>query len=395
MAPLVPNIISNEFNLVIALLAGIGFGFVLEQAGFSSTKKLVGLFYGYDFTVLKVFFTAGVTAMIGVLLFAHWGVLDLSMIYINPTFLWSALVGGAVMGAGFIIGGFCPGTSVCAAAIGKLDGIAFVAGSALGILAFAEGYPVFKNIYLAEDWGGVLVNEQLGMSKIVFATILTAVAFSAFYVTHLIENRVNKYKSEIPHSRMIKYGAAGTLAFVILGLIAFSPSKEEVISKRISNFEGKKFNEVTADELAFEIANNNYKINVIDVRSPEEFKQYHLPLAINIPFEEITSQEWQMLFRQKLKTNYIYADNDSLRKKSFLLANAIGKSKNFVLESSSKQFQQLFSEHTLPSDNSVKEIKIYQYRQKLLVQMDQLVEALGKLNQPVKKKIVKIKGGCS
>ena len=66
MGPLVPFIISNEFNLIVALIAGIGFGFVLEQAGFSSTKKLVGLFYGYDFTVLKVFFTAGVTAMIGV-----------------------------------------------------------------------------------------------------------------------------------------------------------------------------------------------------------------------------------------------------------------------------------------------------------------------------------------
>ena len=58
MAPLVPDIIGNEFNLVVALFIGIAFGYILEQAGFSSTKKLVGLFYGYDFTVLRVFFTA-------------------------------------------------------------------------------------------------------------------------------------------------------------------------------------------------------------------------------------------------------------------------------------------------------------------------------------------------
>ncbi|HEY5140095.1 MAG TPA: YeeE/YedE thiosulfate transporter family protein, partial [Methylococcales bacterium] len=167
MGPLVPFIISNEFNLIIALIAGIGFGFVLEQAGFSSTKKLVGLFYGYDFTVLKVFFTAGITAMIGVLLLGHWGLLDLSLIYINPTFLWSALLGGAIMGVGFIIGGFCPGTGVCAAAIGKLDGMAFVFGTGLGVLAFAEGYPMFEKIYLSEAWGGVLMSDMLGMSKIV------------------------------------------------------------------------------------------------------------------------------------------------------------------------------------------------------------------------------------
>ena len=125
MGPLVPDVIGNELNYIIAIFIGMAFGFVLEQAGFSSSKKLVGLFYGYDFTVLRVFFTAGVTAMMGVLLFSHFGLLDLSLIYINPTFLWSALVGGIIMGLGFVIGGFCPGTSVCAAAIGKIDGMFF------------------------------------------------------------------------------------------------------------------------------------------------------------------------------------------------------------------------------------------------------------------------------
>ena len=110
--------ISPEFDLVIAVLLGAGFGFVLEQAGFSSTRKLVGLFYGYDFTVLKVFFTAGVTAMTGILVLGHLGALDTSAIYVNPTFLWSALIGGLIMGVGFILGGFCPGTSLCAAAVG-------------------------------------------------------------------------------------------------------------------------------------------------------------------------------------------------------------------------------------------------------------------------------------
>ena len=133
MGPLVPLIISDEFDLVIAILLGFGFGFILEQSGFSTSKKLVGLFYGYDFVVLKVFFTAGVTAMIGVLAFSHFGLLDIDLVYVNPTFLKSAIVGGLVMGVGFIIGGFCPGTSLCATAIGKLDGLTFVLGSLFGI----------------------------------------------------------------------------------------------------------------------------------------------------------------------------------------------------------------------------------------------------------------------
>ncbi len=46
--------------IIIAILIGIAFGFILEASGFSSSRKLAGVFYGYDFAVLKVFFTAAV-----------------------------------------------------------------------------------------------------------------------------------------------------------------------------------------------------------------------------------------------------------------------------------------------------------------------------------------------
>ena len=85
MGPFVPEIISNEFNLIIALFLGIGFGFVLEQAGFSSSRKLAGVFYGYDFVVLRVFFTAGITAMVGIVILTHFKLLNPDLIYVNPT----------------------------------------------------------------------------------------------------------------------------------------------------------------------------------------------------------------------------------------------------------------------------------------------------------------------
>ena len=115
MGPLVPDIIGPNLNFVFAIAIGVAFGWILEQAGFSTSRKLVGLFYGYDFTVLRVFFTGGVVAMFGVIALQHFGMLDINLIYINPTFIWSALVGGVIMGLGFVIGGFCPGTSICAA----------------------------------------------------------------------------------------------------------------------------------------------------------------------------------------------------------------------------------------------------------------------------------------
>jgi len=398
MAPLVPYILSNEFNLIVALIAGIGFGFVLEQAGFSSTKKLVGLFYGYDFTVLKVFFTAGVTAMIGVLLFGQMGILDLSQIYINPTFLQSALVGGAIMGVGFIIGGFCPGTSVCAASIGKLDGLAFVFGSGLGVLAFAEGYPMFEKIYLAEAWGPVLINEKLGMSKIVFGFLLTAIAFIAFFLTRLIEKRVNDDQSKLPKDKIILYSSAVGFAFFVLILIAIIPDSQSRLEAKVQDklkHSDLRSVEIPADKLASEIVNNYYRINIIDVRSPEAFKAYHLPFAVNIPIDKMSDREWGKILDQKHKANYFYAEDLQIAKKGYLTAGYMGKANNYILIESPEKFKKMFSDLVPPESGASKtEVNIYNFRQKAATDMKLLVEALKNSTEPVIAKTTKIKGGC-
>ncbi len=89
------EISSVSTHLTIALMIGIGFGFTLEQAGFSSSRKLVGMFYGYDTTVLKVFFTAAIVALLGSQILSYFGLLDMSLVFVNhigngleqPTFI--------------------------------------------------------------------------------------------------------------------------------------------------------------------------------------------------------------------------------------------------------------------------------------------------------------------
>lgn len=181
--------ISPFTNLLLAFIVGIGFGFVLESSGFSSSRKLAGMFYGYDTTVLKVFFTAAIVAMLGLLFLSLFGWIDLSWIYINPTFLWSAIVGGIVMGAGFIIGGFCPGTAFCALSIGKLDALAFIGGLVIGILIFTEGYPLWEALYKAKNLGTPTMNEVLNVSRGVFALGLIVVAFGMFWVAEWAEKK--------------------------------------------------------------------------------------------------------------------------------------------------------------------------------------------------------------
>ncbi len=147
------------------------------------------MFYGYDTTVLKVFFTAAIVAAVGLLFLSLFNWIDLSYIYINPTHLWSTLGGGAIMGAGFILGGYCPGTSVCAASIGKVDGMAFVGGIFIGIFVFTEGYPLWEEFYKAEFLGSPIISNMLGSSRGVITLIIILVALGMFWVGEWAEKR--------------------------------------------------------------------------------------------------------------------------------------------------------------------------------------------------------------
>jgi hypothetical protein len=142
MLPLAYNLeFSVVTDLALAVLLGIGFGYCLERAGFGSARKLTAVFYLHDKSVVKVMFTAIVTTMVGLFVLSSVGVLALSDLYIEPTSYAAQLLGGLVFGAGFVIGGYCPGTSVAGIATGKKDAMVFAVGMLAGVMAYAELTP--------------------------------------------------------------------------------------------------------------------------------------------------------------------------------------------------------------------------------------------------------------
>jgi hypothetical protein len=190
MGPLSTTLQFPEWlNLLVGLIIGTGFGFALEQAGFSSSRKLAGMFYGYDTTVLKVFFTAAITALVGSLFLSFFGLLDLDLVYVNPYYMSAAIVGGVIMGAGFIMGGFCPGTGLCALSIGKIDALLFLFGGLFGAFLFAETYPMIETLAMGSYKGPMKVDEWLGVSSGVFALILIVAAVAMFWVAEKAEKK--------------------------------------------------------------------------------------------------------------------------------------------------------------------------------------------------------------
>jgi hypothetical protein len=399
MAPLIPEIISPEYNYLIALIVGLGFGFALEQAGFSSTRKLVGLFYGYDFTVLKVFFTAGVTAMIGVVLLSHLEMLNTEIIFVNPTFLPSAITGGIIMGAGFIIGGFCPGTSAAAAAIGKLDGWAFIGGATIGIFAFGEVFPLLEDFYLAGNQGPLLFYDVLGIERITFALILTAVAIFAFVVTGMIEDKVNKKPVHILSGNWKKKTIAAAIPLAVVLLIMITPSRKEFTMEKLEARAAAgecKPDLIDADKLAFELMNNYYQYNVIDVRSPEECEAYHIATAINIPLDDLHSTAYRELLNQRIQTNVFYGSSPAQAKQACLIARYHGNETSLALNVTAEDFKETFyGEISMPENPTKTEQTVALFRRQAAEKMKEIEANLASREKPVQKKVTRVQGGCS
>lgn len=173
---------NSDVSLIIAFVIGIAFGIALEKGGFGRATILASQFYFTNMRVLKVMFTAIVTAMLGLYFLSVIGFVDLSLVYLTQTNLLPMAVGGLIAGLGFIIGGYCPGTSMVAVATGKLDALVFVAGMIFGILVFGEMFPGIEEFFNSGYMGTVTLPSYFNLSYglVVFLVVIMAVgAFTA------------------------------------------------------------------------------------------------------------------------------------------------------------------------------------------------------------------------
>ncbi len=169
---------NDEVSLIIAFIIGIGFGFFLERGGFGSGRLLAAQFYFTDMRVFKVMFTAIVTAMIGMFYFSWIGFVDLSLVYYGTTYLAADILGGLILGIGFVIGGYCPGTSAVSISTGRIDGMFYALGGFFGIFVFGEAYPLLENFVNSYSMGMINIPQLLDINYgfVVFIVILLAIA---------------------------------------------------------------------------------------------------------------------------------------------------------------------------------------------------------------------------
>lgn len=177
-----------DSGVASGLLSGILFGYVLEAAGFGSARKLTGQFSLKDWSVFKVMFTAVLVAAVGLYLLRLGGVIASNSVYIPTLYLWAMAAGGLLIGAGFAMGGYCPGTSLVGIVSGRVDAVVFVVGMIVGTMAFAGVYEPIQGFYFAAKGPDAQrLPDLLGLPEWLILAVLIVVAVAGFVLGSRLE----------------------------------------------------------------------------------------------------------------------------------------------------------------------------------------------------------------
>jgi thiosulfate/3-mercaptopyruvate sulfurtransferase len=280
-----------------ALLIGVAFGFFLERAGFGSSRKLTGVFYFTDMAVIKVMFTAVITAALGLACCITLGWVTIDGIYLMPTVYWAYIVGGLIFGVGFVMGGWCPGTAAAGLASGKVDALIFLLGAVIGSALFNEMFSMVKPLYHAGQRGVVFVYDTLGISRGAFNILLSIAAVIMFWGCEWIERRRTR-RSIWEDTSVLKAVSVAVLTLAF-GLVAISSGQRQVEGTAAPtagtiSFESQMLEQIDMaqdhiepEDLADMILRAEPNLVVVDVRPVEEYMDYHLPNAVNIPLKDL------------------------------------------------------------------------------------------------------------
>ena len=273
----------RELGLVVAVLLGFGFGFVLERAGFGQAKKLAAQFYLHDMTVFKVMFSAIVTAMLGLLIASGLGFADLAAISASAaswTYLGPMVAGGFLLGVGFIVSGYCPGTSIVATASGNLDGLMTVGGVVVGSVLYSELYPYVESLHNATNFGHVFLYDLVGLPPQVVGLLVALMAVGCFIGAEKVERIFTKRRGaageESPaRPRRLVFATFGALTGLALVTLTFPPAPEASVQA--------KARPIAQPELARRLLDEPWSLRVVDVRAREACARQRIPGSECLP----------------------------------------------------------------------------------------------------------------
>jgi uncharacterized membrane protein YedE/YeeE len=191
-------------QIFLAILIGAAFGAVLDRIGASNPSVIGRMLSLADLRLMKTILLGigiGSVLMFGgqMLGFVEVGHMSVKAAYAG------VFVGGLLLGFGWALSGFCPGTGVVALGAGRRDALAFVAGGLLGAAAYMATYPTAKaSGLLAPVAGGKVTIGTVPGSKFEGLTALPgdvlglALGLAFIVIAFLLPERLSDASRAVP-----------------------------------------------------------------------------------------------------------------------------------------------------------------------------------------------------
>jgi len=336
-------------SFFVPLLIGFAFGFTLESSGFGDCRRLAAQFYLTEARVVKVMFTAIVVCMLLLLWSSALGLLDLSKVWVNPTWLASGVIGGLVLGFGFIIGGYCPGTSIVAAATLKVDGMIFLGGVGIGCFLFGETAPAFKLFYDTAGYlGRLTVPEWLGISYGAAAVLVVLLAMGMFLFFERMERAfAPKPASPAPSkARPWLVGGAVVAGVALAAALPLPAIGQPTTADRVDRMRttldaeiaSRKFHIDPLEALGLmhqkvQGKPGRLRLLLIDVRPEADFNRFHLVDAERWTSEELSGDRGRSLLLARAETaiKVVMSNDETGADEAFRVLRARGGVNLYIL----------------------------------------------------------------
>lgn len=327
---------------LVFLLIGAGFGAVLEMSGFGDSRKLAAQFYFKDMTVLKVMFTAIIVCMVMIFAATSLELMDFNQVFVLPTFLVPGIIGGIIMGVGFIIGGFCPGTSIVSMATFKIDGIIFAIGVAAGAMLFGETIPLLQGFHNSTYMGRFILPQLFGLETGTVVLLVVIMALIMFYWAEISEAYFGRktpwmHISLWPSDRKKMIASAALVMAALFVIFSGQPDaakkwewirekEEQNLTKRLVYIHPGELLEVMNDPMLY--------TRLLDVRSETDYNLFHLENARRIALEALSGAA-SLPFLQDLPPNMVIvvmSNNETAATTAFKMLRAEGIINIYILE---------------------------------------------------------------
>ncbi len=174
-------------TLILGIVFGIMFGFLLQKGGVAKYHVLIGQLLLEDFTVLKIMMSAVVVGSLGIHFMHRAGLVEM---HIKPTRYAANIIGGLVFGVGFALAAYCPGTGAAAVGQGNYDAMAMMIGMFAGSYLFAEASGwIARRIDPIGDRGKITLYDVLPLNRTVVLLGTVAVISGVLVVVEMFTGR--------------------------------------------------------------------------------------------------------------------------------------------------------------------------------------------------------------